>query len=111
MSTEWTGEDSCCAIELGWDIFDADRHPDDKTVNEQIVEGRPYGYRPFELQAVHEADILPDDNAAHVFVVESANAGDPLALKALAFLKERSPVEYEAVLRHHAEDASGKEVK
>jgi len=94
MEQAWCPADSEAACSQGWDIFETDRDPESAN---QLVDGKPYGYRPFEIQRVDDLEIFTDDNAAHAFVRAEAQNGDPLALRALAFLQTYSPNEYAAV--------------
>lgn len=52
---------------------------------------------PWQLQALNEAEVFADDNAAWLHVVTNARNGDALAIKALEFLRDFSPKEYEYI--------------
>lgn len=93
--SEWTHEDSCYAIGQGWEIFSTSRDPAEALFTS---DGTPYGYRPFELQKLDDADAFSTDQEAWAHVVSRAAAGDALSQKALAFLAENSPDEYNAIL-------------
>lgn len=92
---QWSGDDSLAAAAQGWGIFEVSRDP---STEKEVVNGRVYGHRPFELQRDDEHQVLADDAAAHAFVVAAAKAGDPLAQRAMAYLQVFSPVEYAAVV-------------
>lgn len=94
---EWDENDCAQALQQGWAIF-ATSHDDD--IANQIVKGKPYGHRPYELQAVDEEGAFVDDEEAHTFVREAVNSGDPLAMRAAAYLQLHSPVEYDALMAH-----------
>jgi|GEM_PF-3900095 hypothetical protein len=78
----WNREDSADAIEQGWEIFCQD-------------EGDP-----FVLSAVDEKGIFTSDDEAWKFVHAKAKAGDQLAIRALAFIKARSPAEHKRIEDH-----------
>lgn len=70
---EWTDADRAVAEAQGWDIFETSRgHPS----AEEIVNGKPYGYRPYELQRDDEANLLSSDEDAWLLVRRNAQAGD-----------------------------------
>lgn len=91
----WSNEDSAAAAEQGWAIFTTSR---DVASEKELVNGKPYGHRPFELQRDDEMGVFEDDAAAHVFVRDAAAKGDGLAQRALAYLQVVSPLEYEAII-------------
>lgn len=82
------------ALAEGWDLFSTDRDPRDEL---GVVNGKPYGYRPFELQRYEEAGIFAADQDAWRFVWYRAQDGSPLHQQALAFLQQESPEEYTAI--------------
>lgn len=97
---DWSREDARASIAQGWSIFSVPER--DREDRERVVGGRPYGHRPFELQAVldppDDADPAFDDDAeAWSFVRRQALAGDALAVRAREFLRVHSPVEFERV--------------
>ena len=85
-------EISSKASEQGWDIFEASGDPN------AIVEGRLYGTRPYELERYDEAGVFKDDLEAWVFVAKQAGRGDETAQKAIEFLRDNSPNEYNAIV-------------
>jgi len=95
MAQEWTPEDIAVAQRQGWDIFETNRNEDDA---QEMVNGKPYGHRPFELQRDDEQGVFADDAEAHAFVRAAAQTGDKVAQRALAFLEKYSPAEYAAVM-------------
>jgi protein-disulfide isomerase-like protein with CxxC motif len=95
MALAWTPEDVDAAQRQGWDIFSTNR---DEETESQLVDGKPYGHRPFELQRDDEQELFDDDAAAHAFVRAAAQNGDKVAQRALAFLEKYSPAEYAAVM-------------
>lgn len=84
--------DAMC--EQGWVI--AETCGDEGRENE-IVNGKPYGHRPWELQRVDELAIFANDDEAWEFVRRQVAAGDPLALSAKAFLYNHSRPEHDAI--------------
>lgn len=92
---DWTPGDSTAAIAQGWEIFSTDRDPG---IPLMTADGKRYGHRPFELQAVDEMNIFKDDHEAWRFVKNQALSGDQLALKALSFLLAKSPEEHIAIV-------------
>ncbi len=95
MESAWGPADSETANNLGWDIFETNRHPE---TEKELVNGKPYGHRPFEIQMVEEMGVFANDEEAHAFVRAAAQSGDSLANRALAFLQAFSPIEYAAVM-------------
>lgn len=92
---EWTAQDQETAMAQGWAIFAVSgRDPEREN---RLVNGKPYGRRPYELQALDEAEVFVDDEAAWAFVRARWAEGDPLACKAADWLKARSPAEHAAV--------------
>ncbi len=81
---EWTNEDSKAAVAQGWDIFTTERGPSNDV--------------PFELQRDDEASVFATDHEAHAFVKTQAATGAEPATKALNYLKEASPLEYDAIM-------------
>lgn len=94
---KWTVKDCKAAAKQGWGIFETVGRSEE--TEKSIVNGKPYGHRPYELQRDDEAGVFNDDDAAHKFVRKAAKKGDELATRALAYLKAVSPLEYEAVLQ------------
>jgi hypothetical protein len=76
----WSLEDASAADAQGWNIFWSD------------------GAGHWQLQRDDAAGIFSDDDAAWRFVRGRASAGDPLAARALLFLRYASPEEYAAIL-------------
>lgn len=95
MKLAWTPEDIAAAQRQGWDIFSTNRDPE---TEKELVNGKPYGHRPFELQRDDEQEVFANDAEAHAFVRAAAQNGDPVAVRALAFLEKYSPAEYAAVM-------------
>lgn len=91
----WTSQDSIAADAQGWGIFETSRCT---ATEAEIVDGKPYGHRPYELQRDDEKAIPPTDKAAHEFVAAAALKDDALALRALAYLEVVSPLEYAAIV-------------
>lgn len=91
----WSNEDEAAALAQGWAIFSTSRCAE---TEKELVNGKPYGHRPFELQRDDEMEVFESDDAAHAFVRDAAAKGDALALRALAHLKEVSPLEYDAIM-------------
>jgi hypothetical protein len=87
VTTQWNVPDHDRAREQGWDIFEA-----------VGAAAPPTACRPFVLHRVGETNRFVDDFAAWQFVVTQAAVGDELAQRALDFLAERSPLEYETVM-------------
>lgn len=83
-NVRWDYSDSRAALRQGWDIFV--RAPNDD------------GER-FELQAWMEDGRFKDDGQAWLFVWQGRSF-DPLARKALAFLKVHAPKEYDRIKRY-----------
>lgn len=77
----WTDADSLQAMLEGWDIF-------------------AVGHNYYELQQDDERDLFGSDAAAWKYVCEQAAAGGDLHQRALEFLKENSPHEYDAIQRY-----------
>lgn len=99
---EFSWEDHVEARAEGWDItFEGHGNT---WRDSAIVDGRPYGHRPFELRAEADDAIFVGnacDLDAQAFVVAKARAGSALHRRALAFLQRYSRFEYEAILREH----------
>lgn len=95
MESAWTPMDSEAANNQGWDIFETNRDPE---TEKELVNGKPYGHRPFEIQRVDEMEVFANDDEAHAFVRAAAQKGDQLASRALAFLQAYSPIEFAAVM-------------
>lgn len=90
----WSDAQSYAAIAQGWDLF---------------TTGGAEGHPPWELQRIDfpedESDaVFPGDQEAHEFVRRQAEAGDSLALAAIAFLEERSPEEHATVMESKHEN-------
>lgn len=81
----------------GWGIFETSRSEESE---QSIVDGQPYGYRPFELQRDDEANTFPTDQEAWTHVVCRALAGSAPHQYALDFLQEHAFNEYAAIMRH-----------
>lgn len=91
----WLAKEREAAQTQGWDIFSTCRSEESE---KQIIDGKPYGHRPFEIQSCDEADIFKGgDLEAHAFVRQNYETGEWLAHRAAEFLKVESPQEYEAV--------------
>lgn len=106
LSPNWTRNDSRRAIAQGWEIFKTE---DDPARAAAIVNGKRYGKRPFELQAVTESNPFGDDDGkAQAHVKARAAKGDKLAAKALVFLKAHSRAEYAAIMRQRVCKVTGK---
>jgi hypothetical protein len=104
----WTDEDAEAAGEEGWGIFETSRGvnedgttPSD-SVESEIVDGHVYGHRPYELQKIDEDDTLHDEMAAWHYVIDTLT---PLHLRVLAYLREVSPHEYNALIRFGIDSA------
>ena len=93
-TTEWTPENSDAAIARGWEIWETNRDLAEEA--ELEVDGKPYGHRPFELQALDDGPLT--DQGAWNIVNCGARNGDPLCIQALAFLAEHSPDEHAAII-------------
>ena len=93
-SEPWSADDSAQAMGDGWDIFATNRDPGSE---EALVQGKPYGHRPFELQRIDEMHRFRNDDEAHAHVFNQAQLGNPLAAKVLRFLALNSPPEYAAI--------------
>lgn len=91
----WTPDDSKAADQQGWGIFETNR--DLESAND-IVNGKRYGFRQFEIQRDDEQAVFADDQAAHAFVLAAANKGDALSIRALAYLAVYSPHEHAAIV-------------
>lgn len=90
---DWTPEDRVASAREGWDIWDCG--------------GSSNG--PVQIQAFAEPqDDEPDlgeDNVAWEIVWRKAHEGSPLHVKALAYVKEYNPMEFEFIekwMREHA---------
>jgi hypothetical protein len=90
----WSADDSDQAMRDGWDIFSTAR---DASIEDEIVRGKAYGHRPFELQRVDEMQRFQNDDEAHSHVLNQAQLGNLLAIKALRFLRIHSPIERAAI--------------
>jgi hypothetical protein len=88
MTAQWTPEDQDAAVAKGWGLFDASDSENDT---------------PYQLQASSDAGLIWNDDDAWMLVVNNARAGEPLERKALAFLKERSPNEYDFITKIHGD--------
>ncbi|TGT64053.1 MULTISPECIES: hypothetical protein [unclassified Mesorhizobium] len=92
--TEWLPEHQSDAQAEGWDIFEASG----SISNEN-------GDREFQLQALDDSDIFTGETRdvdAWRHVHAKAQTGSPLHQQALAFLREHSPGEYEAIIKENA---------
>lgn len=106
LTPDWPIEDQRAAQNEGWDLFFVDGR--DEESERQIVDGRPYGHRPFELQALAEPEGEgsffdrrgnPDDVRAQEHVLQRAKEGSARHKRAIAFLSVHSPREYTALMR------------
>lgn len=79
---EWTSENAAAADAEGWGIFSTN------------VDG------PFQLQKSDEHSIFTADHEAWEYVRLNAAANDFHSIAALAYLKEKSPDEYQRVMGH-----------
>lgn len=97
MTTTWTDADSQAASLEGWDIWDS--------------EGSQNG--PWQIQKFDDTEeaaeqgfgILAEDTDSWVLVRTQAAAGSPLHQRALAFLAEHNPTEYEAIMAWREDEA------
>jgi hypothetical protein len=94
-SRDWSYEDTDASLAQGWGIFQCD----DLERDVEIVNGKKYGPRRFELNAWADdpKGAFKYDNEAWVFVWDRAAKGDALAKRALRFLRRRSIKEYRDV--------------
>lgn len=85
-----------------WAVFETSPYPGRE---DKLVGGKPYGDRPYEIQLDSDSDYEPndDDMTAWRKALEQAEAGDPIACRALEFLKVHSRPEYDAMMQFHAE--------
>lgn len=98
----WTRADSYAALSEGWEIFwtdDANHAP-----FELCAVGAPLDHHFPDSPVTYEhvifgTDDQPDDEAAWAHVRGWAALGSPIHQRALDFLKERSPEEYERVMK------------
>ena len=86
---DWTPEDDAASEKQGWAIFDT-------------TSG--HGHPPWELHRIDDPEdgsepLFEGDRQAHEFVLEQSMRGDRLAYKALEFLREHSPKEYDTVTK------------
>jgi hypothetical protein len=95
---EWTADDAEKAGRQGWGLFEANGSEERAGT---IVNGEAYGDRPYELQCIDESDVFTTDDEAWRFVSESAVEGNVFAKKALEFLEQHSPREYDAIIAGH----------
>jgi hypothetical protein len=106
----WPRSNQKVALKEGWDIFQTDALKGDAR-EQRIVNGQRYGYRPFELCKVDQTEVdetgqrwawerWRQDRTAWRFVVRRARAGSKLHRRALAFLRQRSPNEYRAIMAY-----------
>lgn len=79
---EWSPNAEAASRE-GWTVSECDSEND----------------TPFQLQALDEVGIFESDDHAWTHVVTNARNGDVLALKALAFIRNCSPNEYEFIVK------------
>lgn len=92
--TQWNPDHQFDAQAEGWDIFEASG----SISNEN-------GDREFQLQALDDSDVFTGETRdvdAWRHVYTQAQAGSPLHQQALAFLREHSPAEHEAILKEVA---------
>jgi hypothetical protein len=103
----WPRSYQAQALMEGWDVFHTDRLKSEKLTTD---DGKPYGYRPYELQALVEHHYNGNkkfghhrwkrDQSAWQWVVRRARAGSRVHRQALGFLKDRSPDEYTAIMAY-----------
>ena len=79
--TEWTNEDSTLASAEGWDVFDS--------------EGSANG--PWQIQKRDETSTFNQDTDAWRYVWQRAERGSLLHQRALEYIKEHNPPEYDAI--------------
>lgn len=91
---DWTVEDAAAAAAQGWGIYDTG----------QVVVRRPGSgdrflgeQRPFELYSSRANRDLVDDDEAVEHVRELVKRGDPLGVKAKAFLLKHSLAEHDEI--------------
>lgn len=92
-SKDWTPKDDKDSLAQGWSIF----YCNDLERDQEIVNGKVYGPRPFELCKYDELDTFKRDQEAWVFVWQNAKKGDRLAKRALRFLRRHSLKEFRDV--------------
>jgi hypothetical protein len=90
---DWTKADADAAAKQGWGIFDVGS-PSRKR---KPVGPFDFNYPPFELMSIDETRILKDDAAAFDLVRQLVAEGDPLGLKAKAFLQKHSKVAHDTI--------------
>lgn len=100
--SDWTREDSYAALSEGWDIFSTDdvNHPP----FELCAVAAPLDWHFDDSPVTYEhvifgTDDEPDDAAVWEHVKTWASVGSPIHQRALFFLRERSPKEYETVMQ------------
>jgi hypothetical protein len=100
VTHEYTAYDEWCLTHgnkaEGWFICMVDERDDAE--KQGLVNGKPYGHRPYELQAIVDEGVFETDNDAWKHVRKLALKGDACAVAALEFLKKHSPPEYEAIV-------------
>jgi len=79
---DWTKADADAASKQGLGIFDVGSPPKKRKPADRF----DYSYPPFELMRIDEPHILEDDDAAFDLVRRLVAEGEPLGLKAKAFL-------------------------
>lgn len=77
---EWTGDDSMAALHQGWDVFETD----ERGLEIERVDD------PSDIPGYtgDEMPIFKNDDEAEAFVNRQAEAGDGLAIKALAIIAD-----------------------
>jgi len=92
---QWRTRDDARASAEGWALFHCDGATDERAA--RVVDGKPYGDRPIELQRDDAADYFAEDCHAWQWVARRAADGNKLAARALAYLAEFSPAERDAI--------------
>lgn len=95
MTTVWTSKNREYAAAQGWGIFETDGSENDTPYQLQKIDDPEFGVQ-----------VLDSDDAAWALVTSNAVAGSPLALAALAYLKEHSENEYGFISKMHPEIAA-----
>lgn len=93
VDNPFTDAESALFQAEGWEIFEASGSVQNDN-----------GDRPFQLQRLDEEAILPDDVTAWAIVLRRAHGGSEPHQKALNFLREHSPAEFEAIIHECSPD-------
>lgn len=96
--TVWSERYGAQAATEGWSVFETSRG---EAAEHALVDGRPYGHRPLELERDDEAALFVDDMAVWTHVWQRASAMDACAFEAMVLLKTYAPNEYAAIARHN----------